>query len=123
MASIISIDEAPYETADATREFFPESEWNNAVSVWQLESNFDPFALRDTTDADHPCGSLVGFREGVAIYAERSVGVAQINSCNFPGWEWQRFYNVRHNIGTAHVLWIAQGWGAWYFSAKALGLI
>jgi hypothetical protein len=117
-----SIEDAPYELANAIREFFPEAEHDHAASVAFLESGWDPFALHDSTDSRHPCGSVIGTLDGTNISAELSVGFFQINSCNFPNWEWQRLYNARHNVGTAHMLWSERGWQPWFFSAKALGL-
>lgn len=117
------IDDAPYDLANPIREFFPESEWENAAEIAKLESNWDAFAVRNTTDADHPCGSDLAPIDGVRITAELSVGYFQINACNRPTWEWQRLYNGRHNVGTAHLIWTDQGWGAWHFSAATLGLI
>ncbi len=120
-----ALEAAPAELSVAIREFWPESEWENAASVARLESAFDAFAIADTTDAEHPCGAPLAPREGVGVTAERSVGYFQINSCNFPDWEWQRLYNARHNAGTAHLLWdqAGQSWRPWYFSARTLGLI
>jgi hypothetical protein len=117
--------DAPAELQVAIQEFWPDDEWDNAANIAQKESNFDAFALLDSTDADHPCGASIGARNGVGISAERSVGYFQINSCNFASWEWQRFYNARHNAGTAHMLWENAGrsWRPWFFSATALGLI
>lgn len=122
---MVTIDEVPVELADAIREFWQESEWDNAANIAQLESGCDAFALDDTATPNGGCGVPVGERGGVQITSERSVGYFQINSCNFPGWEWQRLYNARHNAGTAHALWDAAGgrWTPWYFSAKKLGLI
>ena len=104
------------------KEFWPEPEWDNAASVSELESGWDAFALNDTTTAWRPCGSLVGVVDGVEIAAERSIGYFQINSCNYPGWPWERLYNARHNAGTAHDLWSRRGWQPWYFSSRKLGL-
>lgn len=120
-----SIADSPYELADAVREFWPEEEWDNAVSISFLESGWDAFALNDSTDSGHPCNSFLREIDGVDVFAERSIGLFQINSCNFPDWEWQRLYNARHNAGTAHLLWEAAGgkWSPWYFSAKQLGLL
>jgi hypothetical protein len=115
-------DNAPAELQVAIREFWPESEWDHAAGIAQLESGFDAFALRDTT-AGVGCGAYIGERDGVRITSERSVGYFQINSCNYPDWEWQRLYNARHNAGTAHAIWDSQGWGAWFFSAESLGLL
>jgi hypothetical protein len=117
--------EAPDELRVAINEFWPVGEWENAANIAMLESGFDAFAINDTTDAEHPCGATLGSRGGVPITAERSIGYFQINSCNFPGWEWQRLYNARHNAGTAHLLWANAGgsWRPWYFSAVKLGLI
>lgn len=118
-----TIDDAPQDLQIAIREFFPDSEWDNAAAIAHLESGFDAFALNDSTDPSHGCGAPLRVEAGVQVFAERSVGYFQINSCNFTGWEWQRFYNARHNAGTAHLIWALQGWGAWFFSAKTLGLI
>ena len=120
-----TISDAPYELADAVREFWPPEEWNNAVSIAYLESGWDAFAVNDSVDSEHPCGTVIRIQNGVAVAAERSVGFFQINSCNFPSWEWQRLYNARHNAGTAHLLWVNAGmrWsGPWFFSAQQLGL-
>lgn len=118
-----SIDDAPAELQVSIREFFPGSEWDNAASISFLESSWNAFALDDTTDVDHPCGAPIRVVSGVEVVAERSVGYFQINSCNYPDWEWQRLYNGRHNAGTAHDLWSRRGWSPWYVSAKQLGLI
>jgi hypothetical protein len=118
-------DDCPVELQVAITEFWPASEWVNAAAVAKLESGWDAFALDDTTDSDHPCGADLGERDGVRITAERSVGYFQINSCNYPDWEWQRLYNARHNAGTAHMLWENAGrsWRPWYFSAQKLQLL
>ena len=117
------LDECPAELKVAILEFFSEEDAENAARISLLESGWDAFALRDSTDADHPCGANIGQRDGIPVAAERSVGYFQINSCNYPSWEWQRLYNARHNAGTAHLIWSTQGWRAWYFSAKELGLL
>lgn len=119
-----SIDEAPADLQLAIKEFWPEEEWDNAASIAFLESGWNAFALADTTHGGAiPCGTVIGQLDGVNVSAERSVGYYQLNSCNFLGWEWGRFYNVRHNAGTAHDLWSHRGWQPWYFSAKSLGLL
>lgn len=106
-------------------EFFPEEEWLNASDIAKLESRWDAFALNDSATSAGGCGKPLRRQGGVLIDSERSVGYFQINSCNFPDWEWQRFYNARHNVGTAHLLWDKAGrkWsGPWFFSASQLGL-
>lgn len=118
-----AIDDCPADLALAIREFWPEGEWNHAADVARLESAWDAFALLDTAGRYGGCGVPIGQVDGVNVSAERSVGYFQINACNFPGWEWQRFYNTRHNAGTAHMLWELRGWQPWYFSAKRLGLL
>lgn len=117
-------DDAPAELQVAIAEFWDESQHINAAAIAQLESGFNAFALNDTVDAEHPCGAYVRTIDGVEISAERSVGYFQINSCNFPDWEWQRLYNARHNAGTAHMLWANAGgkWSPWWFSCRKLGL-
>lgn len=121
----LTIADAPDELRVSIAEFFPEEEWDNAARIAYLESGWDAFALADTTDAAHPCGTAIGRRDGVVVAAERSVGYFQINACNFPDWEWERLYNARHNSGTAHLLWEQAGrsWHPWYFSATQLGLL
>lgn len=108
----------------AIRLFWPDDQVAAALAIAREESGLDPFALNDTTDRG-PCGTPLEIRDGVQIVTERSVGLFQINACNFPDWEWQRFYNAVHNAGTAHLLWEQAGrsWRPWYFSAKKLGLI
>lgn len=121
----MSIHEAPRELQAAIAEFFPPEEWDNAAGIAKLESGWNAFALNDSTNSTHPCGSMLRIQNGITITAERSVGYFQINSCNFPDWEWQRLYNAVHNAGTAHMLWdnAGQRWGGpWYYSARALGL-
>ena len=116
---------APMELQVVVEEFWPEQEWDNALAISRLESGWDAFAVNDTTSPEHPCGSLLHPVGDVDVSAERSVGYFQINSCNFPDWEWQRLYNARHNAGTAHKLWddAGQSWKPWFFSATKLGLI
>src|SRR6185437_10780935 len=115
--------DCPLELWVSITEFWPESEWINAVNVARLESGLNAFAVADTTDAQHPCGSVIGERDGVRITAERSISYFQINSCNFPDWPSERFFNARHNAGTAHQLWDNAGgsWAPWFFSAQRLG--
>lgn len=115
--------EAPAELQVAVQEFWPQPEWDNAVSLAYLESGWDAFALNDTATSVGGCGVFIEQRDDVRITSERSVGYFQINACNFPGWEWQRLYNARHNAGTAHMLWESRGWAPWLFSARKLGLL
>lgn len=120
----LSISDAPVELADAIREFFPESEWDNAARVSYLESGWSAFALADTTTPSAPCGFPLYERDGVTVTAERSIGWFQINGCNLPpGWRWEMLFNTRHNVGTAHLYWSQRGWQPWYFSARQLGLL
>lgn len=120
-----AIDDAPAELAVSIREFWPEDQWDNAAKIAKIESGWNAFAVGDTRDARHPCGTVIRTVNGVAVSAELSIGYFQINACNFPDWEWQRLYNANHNAGTAHLLWdgAGQSWKPWYFSAKQLGLI
>jgi hypothetical protein len=121
---VTTIDDAPADLQLAIREFWPETEWDHAAQVSELESGFNPFAELDTTRGGQiPCGSNIGELRGTPISAEHSVGYFQINVCNFPDWEWARLFNTRHNAGTAHGLWAARGWQPWFFSAKTLGLL
>src|SRR5215212_8751741 len=103
------IDECPNELAVCIREFWPEEEWDNAAAIAELESDWNAFAIADSRRPNVPCGATVGYRDGVKITAEYSIGYFQINACNFDGWEPARFYNARHNAGTAHLLWETAG--------------
>lgn len=117
-----AIDDCPAELRVAIQEFWSEYQWDTAAEIARLESGWDAFALNDTA-AKYGCGAVIATNSEVRITAERSVGYFQINSCNFPDWEWQRLYNARHNAGTAHMLFEQAGsWSPWYFSAKKLGL-
>ncbi len=118
------IDECPIELADAIREFFDQVEWDNAAAIAELESGWSAFALADTTSPTAPCGTLLAFRDGVRVTAERSVGWFQVNACNLPSdWRWEHLFNTRHNVGTAHDLFSRRGWSPWFFSAVTLGLL
>jgi hypothetical protein len=119
-----TIDEAPVELADSVREFFPPEEWDNAVSIAQLESGWSAFAEADTRDQAHPCGAFLSERGGVRVSAEWSIGWFQINCCNLPiAWRPEHLFNTRHNVGTAHKMWSDRGWEPWLFSARTLGLL
>jgi hypothetical protein len=117
------LEDCPAELRVSIREFWPESAWDEAASIAWLESGWDAFALADTTLPGVPCGHRLPPRDGVGVTAERSIGYFQINSCNFPDWPWERFFNARHNAGTAHMLWEARRWSPWFFSARSLGLL
>jgi hypothetical protein len=119
-----TIDQAPVELADAVREFFPPEEWDNAVSIAQLESGWSAFAQLDTRDQLHPCNAVLRTQGGVMVTAEWSIGWFQINACNLPiAWSPAHLFNTRHNVGTAHDLWARRGWQPWMFSARSLGLL
>jgi hypothetical protein len=115
----------PMDLWDAILSYWPESEWINAANISKLESGWNQFALNDTTSPASPCGAVIETRDGVKITAERSVGFFQINSCNFPTWDWTQLFGCNHNCGTAHMLWTDAGesWSPWYFSATELGLL
>lgn len=117
-------ESAPWELQAVIPEFWPTEEYQNAAAIAELESGFNPFAVNDTTD-QAPCGHTIGFRNGVRITAERSVGYFQINTCNFPNVQWQKYFNARFNAEAAYRLWEAAGgsWSPWYFSATRLGLL
>ncbi len=116
--------DAPEELREAIAEFFPEEEWDNAADISRLESGWSAFAEADTTDALHPCGTLLRIVNGVKVTSERSIGWFQINACNLPpNWNPNHLFNTRHNVGTAHDMWNKRGWNPWFFSASKLGLI
>lgn len=121
----IFLQSAPWELQAVIPEFWPEAEYHNAARIAYLESAFNPFALDDTTDAEHPCGAYLRTYNGIRVTAERSVGYYQINTCNTPGVEYGRFYNARYNAAAAYALWMQAGesWSPWYFSARQLGLV
>jgi hypothetical protein len=122
---MVTIDDAPAELALAIKEFWPESEWNNAAAIAQLESGWSAFAVVDTRITTRPCGAIIRIDpSGVRVSAEYSIGWFQINACNLPpDWVSENLYNTRHNCGTAHAMWAERGWSPWYFSARILGLL
>jgi hypothetical protein len=117
------IDAAPAELAAEIRFFWLEEEWDHATQIAWLESGFNAFAMRDSRDADHPCGAVL--EEDPGAVAEFSVGYFQINMCNFPDWDYHRLWNAHENAGTAHMLWDRAGgkWTPWLRSAERLGLL
>lgn len=119
----IGISDCTPELQFAIKHWWPETEWNNAASIAFLESSLDPFARRDTRDTDHPCGSVIATGDSGDITAELSIGYFQINTCNVPGVEPERFYNAWYNATWAFMLWRDRGWNPWYFSAERLGLL
>lgn len=121
----VNLDDAPHELVVSVMEFWPEEEWENAQRISYAESGWDAFAVNDTRTQFAKCGQALRSINGVVTYAEVSYGYFQINGCGFPDWPWARFFNARHNAGTAHMLWEQAGnsWKPWYFSAKALGLL
>lgn len=124
-ADEIYLASCPWELQAVIPEFWPDSEYDNAARIAFLESGLYAFALADTTDSEHPCGSyLRTTSDGVRITAERSVGYFQINACNRVD-DWHKLYNARFNAEAAYALWQAAGnsWRPWYFSARRLGLI
>ena len=119
-----TIDEAPDELAQLVREFWPDQELDNAVSVSFLESGWSAFAENDTRNASAPCGARLYVRAGQWVTAEWSIGWFQINACNLPPeWKPVHLFNSRHNVGTAHAMWAERGWHPWFYSATQLGLI
>lgn len=119
-----SVNDAPYEISMPIKEFWPQSEWDNAASISFLESGWNWDALNDSAGAlGVPCGTSIGTKGGVEVTAETSIGYFQINACNYPDWIPGTLYNARQNAGTAHALWSDRGWAPWYFSAQQLGLL
>jgi hypothetical protein len=117
--------QAPLELSVGICTHFPAEEWEHAYAVAYEESEWFAFALRDTTTPAAPCGTPIGAIDEVPVVAERSVGYFQINTCNFPEEEWQRYYNANANTEKAAALWLAAGrsWRPWYFAAVKLGLL
>lgn len=119
---VSAIDECPANLRVNIKRFWPETEWNNAAAIAKLESNWNQFAVADTTDQNHPCGSVLREENGVVVTAEYSIGYFQINSCNFPDWNPASLLSAYQNCGTAHMLWAESGWYPWYFSCHQLGI-
>lgn len=117
------LNDAPADLQSGIKAFWPDTEWENAAAIAKLESGWNANAVAKTTDENHPCGSVVGHHNGVAVTAEYSIGYFQINSCNFPDWDPNSLFDPYENCGTAHMLWAERGWQPWYFSAQQLGLL
>jgi len=123
---IPSRDNAPGELVVSVAEFWDESDQDAALAIAYLESSWNAFAIDDTTDANHPCGSFLRKVGDTVVTAELSIGYFQVNACNLPAdWNPRDLVNARHNAGTAHMLWEQAGrsWSPWYFSARQLGLL
>lgn len=119
-----SLSNAPDQLVYWIHEFFEKDQWINAANIAWFESGWRSDATNDTRSPDHPCGSIIGERDGVQISAEWSIGYFQINACQVPAdWDPERLYIPRENVGTANDLFVRRGWTPWYFSAKQLGLI
>lgn len=101
---------------------WPWSEWSNALAVSLNESDWEMGAEADTTDADHPCGTVVRRNGGIVITAEISTGYFQINLCNHDESDWDRLRTVDGNLDEAFALWKERSWEPWYLTALYLGL-
>lgn len=123
-ARSVTFDDAPQELQLGVSEFWPQSEWDNAVRISLLESGWSAFAENDTRSQTNPCGSVLRYKDGLAILAEWSIGWFQINVCTMdPSWDARRLFNTRENCGTAHALWAERGWKPWLISAGELSLL
>lgn len=113
----------PDDLVALVQENWPWSEWSNALAVALNESDWNPDAEYSSVDADHPCGSIVGQRNGEIVSAERSVSYFQVNLCNYPEDRWGELQAPAGNVAEAAALWRARAWEPWYFTAGYLGLL
>lgn len=113
----------PDELVSLVHQNWPWSEWSNALAVSLAESNWEADAEANTVTDEHPCGSFLYDRGGVAVSAERSVSYFQINLCNYPQDRWAELLTPEGNVAEAAELWRQRSWQPWYFTASRLGLL
>jgi hypothetical protein len=109
--------------AEAVMATWPPELWVSALEVAYVESGWNPNALADTTGPNRPCNTRFIDARGRVVYAERSIGLFQINTCvhpeDYPG----QFYDPVENARKAYEIYERQGWYAWLFAARELGLL
>jgi hypothetical protein len=116
---------APPEDLDrAIRQYWPESQWQNAARMAYVESNgWKRDAERNTLGrAGGRCNIPIGtLPDGTPILSEQSVGYFQINVCAH-GHDRAYWIDTDHNVSYAAQLYREKGWGPWQVSARLLGL-
>lgn len=111
----------PPAVAAAITAAWPESLWVNAAEVAYRESGWRPDARNNTLDRG-PCGTQY-FIPGVGpAMTEDSIGLFQINRCAHGGTV-EELQDSHNNAIMAYDIYLRQGWGAWYYSARSLELI
>ena len=115
---------APSDLSDALRKYWPESLWTDAARVAYPESaGWKRNAERNTlAQAGGRCNVPIGYINGVRIVSEDSVGYFQINVCSH-GHDREYWLDVDNNVRGAYEIYRSEGWGAWQFTARSLGLI
>lgn len=104
---------------------FPESEWANALSVANCESNYNPAAHGDR--------HLMFWDEKNQEMVGDSIGVFQIRTGGKDGAGWNRarangmsaeefrnwMFNAKENIDYAYTIWKRYGWQPWSCSGAS----
>lgn len=103
---------------------WPESEFQNAADIAALEGAGLTYAVNDSLIKYWRHGTLASPVNGIPSSLELSVGPFQVNVLTCPeSWDWPTLFNPWVNAWAAHEIWKSQGYGAWFHSAKKLGLI
>lgn len=109
--------------AEGITAHFPEDQWVHAAEIAYLESRWDVYAVNDSALDWVRHGTAPPPVNGVPSSPELSCGPFQINVVVHAYERWPTLFDPFINAWAAHQVWLRQGWGAWYHSARALGLI
>lgn len=116
--------ECPADLEEGITSEWPEELWADAVDVAYKESGFKKLAVNDSLIRFYRTGERPGPVNGVPSSMELSISYFQINVLTAPAdWDWPTLFDAHVNAWAAYQIYQRQGWGAWYHSAKSLGLI
>lgn len=100
---------------------WPEALWVNAAEISYLESSWRPTARNNTLHMG-PCGTQYYIPGIGPAMTEDSIGLFQVNRCAHGGTV-EELSDPVYNADKGYQIYLSQGWGAWWYSATALGLI
>ncbi len=105
---------APANARRLITKYFRAEDWENAAAIGELESHWDTLAVNDTLgQTDLPSGWLPELSIGwfaINVDVHRQYSVAQMK-------------NPELNVKAAAEIKDVEGWGAWLYSARAVGIV